>query len=65
MYSSWIDVHGHWWMFLVDSPLKKRKSKKNPEYDQGVEAQKKFEQTMKALFRAPKVDSRKFKKGKD
>jgi len=52
-------------MFLVDSPLKKRKSKKNPEYDQGVEAQKKFEQTMKALFRAPKVDSRKFKKGKD
>jgi hypothetical protein len=41
------------------------KPKKNPEYEQGTAAQKRFEQTMKALFRAPKRDSKKAKNGKD
>jgi hypothetical protein len=43
-----------------------RKLKKAPrEYKEGPEAKENFEKTMKALFRAPKVDSKKPKKGKD
>jgi hypothetical protein len=32
---------------------------------EGPEAKKAFEETMKNLFRAPKVDSKKSRKGKD
>jgi len=44
---------------------KLRKPKKNQEFHQGIEARQKFEQTMRTLFQAPKVDSKKPKKGKD
>jgi hypothetical protein len=43
---------------------KRRKTKKSREYGQGVEAQRRFEKTMTALFQAPKIDSKKQKKGK-
>jgi len=39
--------------------------KKKPEFHEGVEAKKKFERTMKVLFRVPKADSKKLRKGKD
>ena len=41
------------------------KSKEKPSFHEGGEAQQKFERTMKALFQAPKSDSKKAKKGKD
>jgi hypothetical protein len=44
---------------------KSTKSKRHLEYDEGADAQKKFERTMAALFRAPKSTSSKHKKGKD
>jgi len=40
-------------------------SKPKPEYAEGLEARKSFEETMKALFRAPKPVSKKPRKGKD
>jgi hypothetical protein len=43
---------------------KSRKPKKNQEYAQGIEASRKFEQTMEALFQVPKVDSKKSKKAR-
>jgi len=48
---------------LKTNPLKMRKRK--VEYKEGHEAQESFEKTMKTLFRAPKVDLKKRKKGKD
>jgi len=44
---------------------KARKTKKNQECAQGIEARQKFERTMKALFQVPKGDSKKPEKGKD
>jgi hypothetical protein len=40
-------------------------NKQKREYREGEKARKSFEKTMKALFRAPKVDSKKSPKGKD
>jgi hypothetical protein len=48
--------------------LKKQKSrrpKKNPEYEIGIVAQKRFEQALKTLFRAPKAVSKNRPKDKD
>jgi hypothetical protein len=52
---------------IVRNPHAQPKKRKQPkEYKEGREAQENFETTMKALFRAPKVDSKKpKKKGKD
>jgi hypothetical protein len=44
---------------------KESKSQKTPECEEGPKARKKFERTMKSLFQAPKVDTKKAKKGKD
>jgi hypothetical protein len=44
---------------------KLQRTKKSPEYEQGADAQKKFERTMTGLFRVPKDTSKKPKKGKD
>jgi hypothetical protein len=47
----------------LDAVTKKKKQK--PVYREGPEARETFERTMKALFRAPKSDSKKPGKGKD
>jgi len=44
---------------------KLRLPKKKQEFHEGVEAKRKFERTMKALFQVPKADSKKRNKGKD
>jgi len=51
----------------LGTPLTKAKQirKPKPEYAEGLEARKSFEETMKALFRAPKPVSKKPRKGKD
>jgi hypothetical protein len=38
---------------------------KSKKYNEGPKAKENFEKTMKALFRVPKLDSKKPKKGKD
>jgi hypothetical protein len=45
--------------------IKAGKPKKKQEFHEGVEAARKFERTMKALFQVPKADSKKATKGKD
>lgn len=47
--------------YVILKIMKRAKTKKNPEYDQSADAPKKFERTMIALFRAPKVTSEKAK----
>jgi len=49
---------------LILKTMKLRPPKKNQEFHEGVEANKKFERTMKALFQVSKADSKK-PKGKD
>jgi len=44
---------------------KQKKRKQKIEYVEGSQATKTFEKTMKALFRIPKVDSKKPKKGRN
>jgi hypothetical protein len=56
-----------WVAHLGYSILKTKKlqsPKKKPEFHEGVEAKKKFERTMKALFEVPKIDSKKIKKAR-
>jgi len=48
---------------LTTTKPKTRKPK--PEYLEGTEARENFEKTMRGLFRVPKADSKKRKKGKD
>src|SRR5271166_4431640 len=55
-------VRRHWAYSLERRRiLTKPVSKKKKDYAEGAKAQKAFEETMKALFRAPKADSKKFK----
>jgi len=44
---------------------KAQRPKRKQQFHEGVEAKKKFEQTMKALFQVPKSVSKKSQKGKD
>jgi hypothetical protein len=43
--------------------VKPTKTKKGLEFDSGIAAQQRFEQTMKTLFRAPKIAPKKKGKG--
>jgi hypothetical protein len=43
----------------------KHQKKQPPEFVEGHQAQENFEKTMKTLFRSPKIDLKKIKKGKD
>jgi hypothetical protein len=49
----------------MEQSVLKKQSKKKIEYIEGPKARETFEKTMKTLFRAPKVDSKKLRKGKD